>query len=113
MTDPLSYRLGGRGTGRTTRLVKATPPGGLYVVNSQGMCGVIKGYLDQIGRSREVEVIAMDKACMLGRSQPLAIDHLCFDEGLSDDIRDALYNSPLVLTNDFEGDVIVSYKEMN
>lgn len=112
MSDPLIYRLGGRGTGKTTRLVKATPSGGIYVVDSQGMKGIIENYIKEIGRDGEITVSTTDnlKLSLRGVCSPIAIDHNCFDIGLEDNVREAIFMQPLVLTNDYQGDVITSYK---
>jgi hypothetical protein len=117
MSDPLLYRLGGRGTGKTTRLVKATPDGGVYLVHSDRMKGVIKGYLEQIGRKGEITVLCIEdvaRDALRGRRCPVAIDHCCFEEGYGTvpEIYDAVTRMPVILTNDYEGDVITSYKQM-
>ena len=112
MSDPLVYRLGGRGTGKTTRLVKATPTGGTYVVSTGPMTRIISNYLKEIGRDGDLTVVSVDNITQatIGRRAPIAIDHSCFELGLDDEIRAAIFTQPLVLTNDYQGDVITSYQ---
>lgn len=113
MSDPLLYRMGGRGTGRTTRLVKATPTGGIYIVPSPGVADIVRGYLAQIDRRGEIEVMSLKQARsgLIGRTCPVAIDHTVFEEGFDEDMHMRLSKAPLLLTNDYEGDVITTYRE--
>lgn len=113
--NPLQYRQGGRGTGKTTRLIKATPRGGIYVVPNSGMVDIVNGYLKQIQRDHDLEVMSItDKTQLRGKNKPIAIDHTVFEEGpLTEDLAFYLPFAPLILTNDSEGDVITSYKRVH
>lgn len=115
MSDPLIYRMGGRGTGRTTRLVKATPSGGTYVVHSSNMVPVVKGYLSQIGRDGELDVVSLNQAFnnLRGKRVPVAIDHCCFEEAydIGRFYDEVLYAMPIVMSTDYEGDVITSFNK--
>ena len=112
MSDPLLYRLGGRGTGKTTRLIKATPSGGVYIVSTPVMSSIVRDYLKTIGREGELSVVSIESAPdqLRGRRTAVAVDHTCLDEGLdTEGVRDAIWGQPLVMTNDYQGDVISTY----
>jgi hypothetical protein len=114
--NPLQYREGGRGTGKTTRLIKATPRGGIYVVNNAGMVDIVNGYLKQIQRGGDLQVISTQSAkiALKGWRKPIAIDHTVFEEGpLEQELAFYLTYAPVILTNDHEGDVITSYKRVD
>lgn len=118
MSDPdfLSYRLGGRGTGRTTRLIKATPQGGIYIVHSQAMVEVVNRYLRQIGREGELRVVSISEAKdtdkLRGLKAPIAIDHVVVeaDRATILSIYEYAHRMPFILMNDYEGDVTTTYK---
>jgi hypothetical protein len=114
--NPLQYREGGRGTGKTTRLIKATPRGGIYVVSSAKMVHIIERYLGEIKRTGDLKIISVESAHrdLKGVRAPIAIDHTVFEEGaLQEDLAFYLTYAPLILTNDYEGDVITSYKRVD
>ncbi len=110
MSNPLQYREGGRGTGKTTRLIKATPKGGIYVVTCGAMAGIVKRYLEEIDRPNELEVIGVDdlvKRLRGTRGLAVAIDHtvrLTAEENTL-----LAYAAALILETDYEGDVTTTY----
>ena len=104
-----------RGTGRTTRLVKATPSGGFYVVSTPSMSYHIKSYLEHLGRPHDdlMIVSADDRNWYRGRKiDVLAIDHVCYSDVLRDhSFYPTLERAGVILYNDADGDVIVSTRE--
>lgn len=104
-----------RGTGRTTRLIKATPSGGFYVVSTLNMGYHIKDYLVKLGRpSSDLKIVAADDTkWFVGRKiDTLAIDHTCYSQLLRNpDIFPALHGAGVILYNDTDGDVVISTRE--
>lgn len=106
-----------RNTGQTTRLLKATPFGGAYIVTHFPMKRLVEGYLRTIGRKHDVTVFSIEEVVeqhvLKGRNIPVAVDHSCLSEGehAVDELMEHVYMSPLILTNDFEGDVITTWRE--
>lgn len=114
MTDLLAYRQNGRGSGRTTRLIKAMPKGGYYVVHSAQMIPIVKRYLKQIGREGELEVVSISNPhWMRGPSNIIVgIDHFVFDSTSEQQVAEMYQGflpcGSMVMTNDYEGDVMTT-----
>lgn len=107
-----------RGTGKTTKLLKATPQGGVFVVQNMP----IKRYIDQWIHNNQrdkddIQVICVEHLDALrGRYQrPLAIDH-CVADSLdllsheqSQELLIAMSMAPFVLSSDEDGDVVTHW----
>lgn len=110
--DFVEYRKGGRGTGKTTRLIKALPDGGIYITQS-GMQSVVDQYLKQIGRNdANIKVLSVRQLDQLRGKQPrpVAIDHFVIEDRLiADSDWRLITRAPMILRCDEEGDVIVTY----
>lgn len=106
-----------RGTGQTTRLLKATPLGGAYIVTHSPMKTLIEQYLTKIDRKYDIMVFSVDEVvdqfALKGRNIPVAVDHSCFEEGHSaiNRLMEHVHAAPMILTNDFEGDVITTWRK--
>lgn len=73
-----------RGTGRTTRLIKALPKNSLFLVHSQGLCRMVEQYKHEIGRS-DITVVSFPRfKQVVGFMEPpaaIGIDHFAIESG--------------------------------
>jgi len=104
-----------RGTGRTTKLLKATPQGGAFVVQNKQMIRYIQGWIATSNRHRDdITVVSVDSLQHLRgfRPRPMVIDH-CVTETMhlvspedSEEFLIALSMAPYVIKCDEDGDVV-------
>jgi hypothetical protein len=103
-----------RGTGKTTKLLKATPQGGIFVVQNKWMTQYLQQWIKMNGRENdEIQVISVEDLDQLRgmRPRPMAIDH-CVVETFSmlspeqaEEFAIATYVAPYILKSDNDGDV--------
>lgn len=104
-----------RGTGKTTKLLKATPQGGIFVVQNVA----VKRYIDQWihnnqRQNDDIQVLSVEHLdAIVGQThRPMAIDHCVADSiGLLDSYEAeklllAMAFAPYLLSTDEEGDVV-------
>lgn len=107
-----------RGTGKTTRLLKATPNGGLFVVQNTAMMKYIGDWIEATGRGDDaIVVIAADNlAARRGFAPlPMTIDHCVLDSmalySQEEQEEFAIQTSmaPYVVYCDEEGDIVTAW----
>lgn len=107
-----------RGTGKTTRLLKAAPRDSVFIVQP-GMQEYIKHWIKESGRAKDkIDVVSTNSLVTLrGLRKPLTIDHTVTDSMilLSPEQREELsmlrYVSPFTVMTDIDGDIIVEYNQ--
>lgn len=114
-TSSVDYRKdainGVRGTGKTTRLLKAMPRDGLYIVQNSSVIAYFQNYMFQIGRHGWVTFTSIsDREFTAGkRFSAIGIDHCVLDTWSVDQRqywkKIITVSSSITLTNDEEGDV--------
>jgi len=103
-----------RGTGKTTKLLKATPQGGIFVVQSTQMVPYIQRWIKESGRQNDdITVISVTQLDQLrGLSpRPITVDH-CVTETLDILLEEqgveflvAISMAPFVIKCDDDGDI--------
>jgi hypothetical protein len=117
-----SHRTGRR-SGRTTKLLKALPDGGVYICPSGLMIQYIRPYVEQQGRKTPIHIVSAGDLLQLeqflrGRKIKFAaIDNAFFDsESFKHNHVREIYlilnqmRVENILVNDAEGDVIITSK---
>lgn len=103
-----------RGTGKTTKLLKATPQGGVFIVQSQQMVPYIQRWIKESGRQNDdIAVVSVTQLDQLRgfTPRPITIDH-CVTETLDILLEEqgtefliACAMAPFVIKCDEDGDI--------
>jgi hypothetical protein len=111
-----------RGTGKTTKLLKATPQGGVFIVQSAQMVKYVERWIKESGRELDdILVIPVDNLQQLAGlpPRPITIDHcvtetmdlLLEEQGVKFLVACAL--APFVIKCDEDGDIATLWGNMD
>ena len=117
MSDPFGTILqnSGRGTGRTSKLLRACPPGGVFITHTSAMVKYIEHYLNQEDRADDgiiVCSIESAKAKLRGTRRPVTIDHYVMEPNSFIDREDRAwlmeycrYHAPFTVMLNSDGNI--------
>ena len=107
-----------RGTGKTTRLLAATPGRGVYIVQNSAMKYYVEQWIRDNGRANEqIKVVPVENLQSLkGYRGPISVDHTVlesldlFGYSIRTELLYQLRYAPLVLKTDPEGNVVTWWR---
>lgn len=101
----------GRATGRTTRLVKALPPGAAFIVSHSAAKSIVFNYIRVLGREKDdLYVYTVEQIPLFGGTpiRTVGIDHTAEAIMTQEDWSNIMSMFKLIFTTDKQGDVVTT-----